>query len=413
MEYGCIGERLSHSFSAIIHARLADYEYELCEIKRDELEAFMRRADFKAINVTIPYKQAVMPYLDYIDGIAEKIGAVNTVVNKNGRLYGYNTDFYGLRELIARSKADLKGKKVLILGSGGTSKTAAAVAEDLGAAEIYRVSRGGADGAVTYEEAYEYHTDAEAIINTTPCGMYPNIGMTAIDIELFPNLKSVTDAVYNPLSSELVLRAREKGITAAGGLYMLVAQAARAAEKFCEIKVEDRKIEKIYLEIKRQKTNLVLIGMPGSGKTTIGKRFAEKHGLEFIDTDDEIIKKTGIPITEYFKLYGEPRFRLLEAETVKEVSARQGVVIATGGGVILNPQNVRHLKGNGRLAFIDRPLAEIAATADRPLSSSREALEKRFAERYSLYRAASDAVINAVSEVDENVRRVENEIACD
>lgn len=412
MDYGCIGERLSHSFSAIIHSELADYKYELCEISPENFDAFMRKADFKAINVTIPYKQAVIPYLHYIDGIAKKIGAVNTVVNRNGRLYGYNTDFYGLRELIARNGVSLKNKKVLILGSGGTSKTAAAVVEDLGAGEIYRVSRNGSDGAITYTEAYKHHTDAEVIINTTPCGMYPNIGEAAIDLEAFSHLKSVTDAVYNPLSSELVLRAREKGITASGGLYMLVAQAARAAEKFCGISVSGEKIEEIYLKLKREKTNIVLIGMPGSGKTTVGRLTAEKLGLEFTDTDDEILKIINMPIAEYFRLCGEESFRRIEADVVKAVAAKQGAVIATGGGVVLKPENIRNLKGNGKIFFLDRPIDEIAATADRPLSSSREALEKRYAERYGLYRAAADVTINAVSAAEENVRRIENEIAC-
>ena len=369
MEYGCIGEKLSHSFSKIIHARLADYNYELCEIPRGELDSFMKKADFKAINVTIPYKQAVIPYLYYISDTAKKIGAVNTVVNKNGKLYGYNTDFSGLRSLILRQGADLKGGKALILGSGGTSKTAAAVAEDLGAKEIYRVSRSGADGAITYNDAYKKHSDATAIINTTPCGMYPNIGVSAIDLSRFENVKSVTDAVYNPLSSALVISARERGINATGGLYMLVSQAAYAVEKFTGGSISADKTEEVYRGILRDKKNIVLIGMPGCGKTTIGKILADELNKDFTDTDDEIIKRINMPIADYFAKHGEESFRRVESEVIKEISACQSSVIATGGGAVLNPDNIRLLKENGTVWFMVRPLDKLVTSADRPLSS--------------------------------------------
>lgn len=406
MEYGCIGKKLTHSFSKIIHNRLADYDYELCEIPEDSLADFMTKADFKAINVTIPYKQAVIPFLYSISDTAKKIGAVNTIVNKNGKLYGYNTDFSGMRALIIRQGVSLKGKKVLILGSGGTSKTAAAVAENLEADEVYRVSRSGSDGAITYDEAYLKHSDAQAIINTTPCGMYPNIGVSAIDTERFKSLSSVTDAVYNPLSSALVVSAREKGINAVGGLYMLVAQAAFAAEKFIDISVTSEKTEEIYRDILRQKKNIVLIGMPGCGKTTIGKLIADELDKEFVDTDSEIINQINMPISDYFGKYGEESFRKIESEVIKRISAEQSSVIATGGGAVLNPDNIRLLKENGTVVFIDRPLEKLVTTSDRPLSSNREMLMKRYNERYQIYCSSADIKIDAVDELNLNVKAI-------
>ncbi len=406
MEYGCIGEKLTHSFSKIIHSKIADYNYELKEIKPQDLDAFMKTADFKAINVTIPYKQAVIPYLYEISDTAREIGAVNTIVNRDGRLYGYNTDYEGMRALIKRQGADLSGKKVLVLGSGGTSKTAVAVAQSLGAKEVYRVSRGGNDGAVTYDYVLENHTDAEAIINTTPCGMFPNIGDTAIDVSLFPKLKSVTDAVYNPLSSALVTTAKENGINAVGGLYMLVAQAVFACEKFTGNSIPASVTDRVYKEILLNKRNIVLIGMPGCGKTTVGKAVAKETDKVFIDTDDEIVKKAGMSIPEIFEQFGEKKFREIEAEVIKEVSAKQSAVIATGGGAVLNPENVSLLRENGITVFIDRPIDDLVTTDDRPLSSNRELLEKRYKERYGIYKSSAQAEIKAVKDLNANIAAV-------
>lgn len=406
MEYGCIGERLTHSFSKIIHSKIADYDYELKEIAKEDLDDFMKTAEFKAINVTIPYKQAVIPYLYEISDTAKKIGAVNTIVNKDGKLYGYNTDYEGMRALIIRQGADLKNKKVLVLGSGGTSKTAAAVAESLGASEVLRVSRNGNDGAVTYDYALAHHTDAGAIINTTPCGMYPNIGEKAVDLSLFPNLESVTDAVYNPLCSALVTKAKEMGINAVGGLYMLVAQAVFAAEKFTGNSFPPSVTDSIYKEILLDKKNIVLIGMPGCGKTTIGKAVAMETQKEFIDTDDEIVKKTGMMIPEIFQKYGEKKFREIESEVIKEIAALQSSVIATGGGAVLNPENISLLKENGVIVFIDRPLDDLVTTDDRPLSSNRELLKKRYNERYGIYKSSAQAEIKAVKDLKVNISAV-------
>lgn len=405
MQYGCIGEKLGHSFSKIIHNELKDYEYELKEIPKAELKDFMIKKDFKAINVTIPYKQDVIPYLSEISETASKIGAVNTIVNKDGKLYGYNTDFSGMKALIEFAGITVNGKKVLILGSGGTSKTAYAVAESLSAKEIYRVSRSGGEGLITYVQAEHEHNDAEIIINTTPCGMYPNIGKSAVDISKFPRLSGVVDAVYNPLNSQLVVEAKEKGIAAVGGLYMLVAQAVFAAEKFTDSSIPVSEIERVYNKLLNEKLNLVLIGMPGCGKSTIGRAVAEATGKVFIDSDEEIVKKEGISIPEIFARDGETGFRKIESDVIAELSLRQGAVIATGGGAVLNKRNIELLKGNGKVLFIDRPIEQLVTTDDRPLSSNRELLQKRYDERYDIYCSSADIKLNAVEDLDTNIKK--------
>lgn len=406
MEYGCIGEVLKHSFSAIIHPRLASYKYELKELKPHEVENFMKLKDFKAINVTIPYKKTVMPYLDFIDPKAQEIGAVNTIVNRDGKLYGYNTDFWGLSLLIEKTGLSLKDKKVLILGTGGTSKTAIAVTESMGAKEVLRVSRSGKDGAIDYNAAYNLHNDANIIINTTPSGMYPEIDGCPIDINVFKFAEGVIDAVYNPLCSRLVLAAKEKGIKASGGLYMLIAQAAKAVEHFIGKSVDIQKIDNIFAEITKEKQNIVLIGMPSSGKSTVGTALAESLNKTFIDTDQEIKKIIGMEIGEFFKLKGEAEFRKIESEVAKEVSKLQNTVISTGGGMILNRENIRYLKLNGRVYFLDRPLNLLITTSDRPLSSNSADLEKRYNERYGFYTSLSDVQIDASGTVEENVNKI-------
>ncbi len=406
MEYGLIGEKLGHSFSKIIHTELCGYDYSLCEIPKGELDAFMKKADFKAINVTIPYKQDVMPYLYRIDETALRIGAVNTIVNKNGKLYGYNTDFSGLSALIKKAGIDITDKKVLILGSGGTSKTAFCVAEALGAGKVLKVSRTSGEGLITYDDAIREHNDADIIINTTPCGMYPNIDGAALDIENFNNLSGVVDAVYNPLCSQLVVSAKEKGIPATGGLYMLVAQAVFAAEKFIDKKISDSEIERVYNKLLRDKRNLVLIGMPASGKSTIGKAVAEELNMEFIDSDEEIVKKAGKSIPEIFAEIGEKGFREIESAVLAELSLLQNKVIATGGGAILNQKNIKLLKGNGTIVFIDRPLEQLITTDDRPLSSNRQALKKRYEERYDIYCRLADIKVDAQGSLKDNIALV-------
>ena len=409
MKYGCIAEKLGHSFSKEIHSYLADYPYELCEIAPDKLGEFMRAKDFLAINVTIPYKQDVIPYLDEISETAKSIGAVNTVVNKNGRLYGYNTDFFGMKTLMLTNGISPSGKKALVLGSGGTSKTAVAVLEDMGAAEIIKVSRTARDGAVTYENAYAKHSDAELIVNTTPVGMYPNIGVAPVEIDRFPRLEAVVDAVYNPLRSRLVSDALEKGVKAVGGLYMLVAQAARACELFIDTEISAEKISRVFQIMYKRTENVVLIGMPASGKSTVGKLVAEKLGMSFKDSDEEIVRMTGKAIPDIFAESGEAEFRKIEAEAIKKLSAEKNTVIATGGGAILNPESVRLLRENGRIYFLDRPLEWIIPTDDRPTASSREALEKRYEERYPIYSSVCDVRVKTLETAEENAEWIKED----
>lgn len=407
MEYGCIGERLVHSFSKEIHNKLFDYDYNLKELTANEVEKFFKKRDFKAINVTIPYKEKVIPYVDEVSDIAKKIGAINTVVNRDGKLYGFNTDFLGLKSLLQKSGIKIQNKKVLILGSGGTSKTALAVAEDGDCAGAYIVSRKKAEGYITYDEAIANHTDAQVIINTTPCGMYPNLNESVIDITCFENLEGVVDVVYNPLKTKLVCDALNKGIKATGGLYMLVAQAVFAAEKFLDKKIDIQVIDKVYKNILLQKQNIVLVGMPGSGKTTVGKLLAKKLGMDFIDTDIEIEQLENSTIPFIFENKGESYFRKVETQVIERISTLQGTVIATGGGAVLNENNINMLKQNGSIYFLDRPLENIVATSNRPLSSTKQDLEKRYKERYEIYLKASDNRIFSNSTVEDTVLKIE------
>ncbi len=394
MEYGCIGKKLGHSFSAVIHAKLGDYDYRLCELAESEFAEFMTKKDFKGINVTIPYKEAVIPFLDHIDESARKIGAVNTIVNNDGVLTGYNTDFYGMTELLKRGKLELADKKVFILGTGGTSKTARAVAKSLGAAEISVVSRNPKNGEISYGDMYKRADEVEIIINTTPLGMFPNPDALAVEPEKFPKLVGAADAVYKPLTTEFISRAKACGVNAVNGLYMLVAQATKAAELFFNDKTMTKKTDKVFTEIYKEKLNIVLVGMPGSGKTTIGKIVADALGREFYDTDGEFVKSNG-EIADYFKLNGEKAFRDKESEIISELGARNGLVIATGGGAVLRAENVKHLKQNGIVFFLDREAENIVPTSDRPLGSDREAIQKRYNERYPIYCSAADIKVDS------------------
>ncbi len=406
MKYGCIGEHLKHSFSKEIHNLLADYDYEIREIERDCLDSFMEEKDFSAINVTIPYKELVIPHLYFIDEAARQIGAVNTVVNRGGRLYGYNTDFYGMSELIRHAGVSLLNKKVAILGTGGTSKTARAVAASLSCGELLVVSRRQGEGVITYDELYEKHLDTEVIINTTPLGMYPNIFGLAADISKFPRLSGVIDAVYNPLRTPIISEALKRGIAAEGGLYMLVAQAVRASEIFLSKSYPDGVCEKVFDKMLRQKENIVLIGMPASGKTTVGRLISERLGRSIADTDEMIVKNTKIAIPHIFAEYGEKYFRDRETEAVAEAAALTGYIISTGGGAVLREENISALKENGKIYFIDRPLYALVPTSDRPLSSSREDIEKRYHERIDIYIGAADVIIDADCSAEEVARKI-------
>ena len=406
MEYGLIGEHLPHSFSKIIHEKLAPYSYELHELRPDEVDSFMRGKEFKGINVTIPYKQTVIPYLDEISDQARSIGAVNTVVNRNGRLCGYNTDYFGMKSLIERLGIDPAGKKVLILGTGGTSKTAFAVATDMGASEVYKVSRTGKEGVPTYEEAYERHTDAQIIINTTPCGMYPAIDDCPLDLSRFPDLCGVIDAIYNPLRTVLILEAQKRGIPAEGGLYMLVVQAVYAAELFADRKIESEKTDQVFKEILNSKRNIVLSGMSLAGKTTLGTLLAKKLDRVLEDTDQMIIRKEQRPIAEIFATDGEKYFRDLETEMARTLAPQTGLVIATGGGAILRQENVDALKKNGCIIFLDRPFNQILPADDRPLANTKEKVAALLEKRYPIYKATCDESITNDLTPEEGIAKI-------
>ena len=401
MEYGCIGEHLGHSFSAEIHRALSDHPYLIREVAKEELDSFMIARDFRGINVTIPYKEDVIPHLHWISEQAREIGAVNTIVNRDGNLYGYNTDFFGMSDLLRYAGISPLGKKVAVLGTGGTSRTAVAVASAMGAREVLRVSRTGRDGAITYEALETLHTDTEILINTTPAGMFPHPEAVPTDVSCFPSLCGVVDAIYNPLRPRLVLEARARGIPATGGLYMLVAQAVRASEIFLGCTYSDEVTERVYKKILRQKENIVLTGMPASGKSTVGRALADALGRTFFDLDTEIERAMGCTIPEIFAREGEAAFRDMETEAVKRAAAMTAKIVATGGGAILRDENVEALKQNGRLFFLDRPVEKLIPTDSRPLASNEKAIRQRYSERYSRYSAISDERIDCDRSADE------------
>ena len=396
LEYGLIGAKLGHSFSPEIHAKIGHYPYELRELSPDGVHQLLEERTFRGLNVTIPYKELVIPLLDEISDRARKIGAVNTIVNRNGRLYGDNTDYSGAAALIRHAGVEITGKKVLILGTGGTSKTLRAVTEAMGARKIVRVSRHSGEGLCTYEEAARLHSDAQVIVNTTPVGMFPNVDGCPLEVEQFPALEGVVDVVYNPDKTELILRAEEAGVpVAVGGLEMLVAQAVYAAEYFLDRKFEDAPVEirRITAALRRDMLNIALIGMPSSGKTTLGRMLARSLGRTFVDLDEEIVKTDGRSIPDIFAAEGEDGFRTKETAETQRFGKEGRQLISCGGGIVKKPENLRALHQNGVILFIDRPVDALAVGGGRPLSSSMDALRQMEAQRRPLYLAAADAVI--------------------
>lgn len=412
MKYGLIGEKLGHSFSKEIHEKIADYKYELKEIAKDDLEDFILSKSYNAINVTIPYKEMVIPYMDYIDEKALEIKAVNTIVNKNGKLYAYNTDYYGLKALIVSNNIDCYDKNVLILGTGGTSKTAKSVLNDLKAKSILFVSRSNKDNnpnIITYEEAKEIKY-VNIIVNTSPNGMYPKDEEPLIDISVYKNLEAVVDVVYNPLKTRLVRNALSLGVKAVGGLYMLVAQAVYAVNKFLDRDLEEAQtlniIDKVYNDILSKKQNIVLIGMPGCGKTTIGKMLIGALDKEFLDSDGEIEKVINCQIKDFLTESNEDDFRDIESNVINNISLLNNKIISTGGGVVKRESNIKSLRANGVIIFIDRDINNIKTDDSRPLSSNVEKLKKLYIERYPLYKKASDYIIRNNDSIDECLKEI-------
>ena len=406
MEYGLIGGRLGHSYSKPIHEELGGYDYRLCPLPTpEEAHAFLRARDFKAINVTIPYKELVLPYCDEIDDAARAIGSVNTLVNKNGRLEGHNTDFAGFTWMLRKNGICLKNKTVMLLGTGGTQKTALAVARAEGAAEVILVSRRHSEKAISYEEAAA-RRDVQVLVNTSPVGMYPENGACLAEREHNPTLEAVRDVLYNPFRTELRLRAEARGLPAVNGMGMLVAQAKYAAEYFTGKQIPDAEIGRIDKALRRRLSNLVLIGMPGCGKTSIGKRCAQLLGKRFVDMDDVLVERIGGPISGILSPGSEKPFRYLESAAERDLGKENGQVIATGGGVVLREENIRALRQNGVIVYLSRPLKALALGGGRPLSQSAEAVARLYETRAPLYAAACEARVENTGTADEAARAV-------
>ncbi len=400
--YGLLGRKLGHSHSPAIHSMLGCRGYRLYELEPEELGAFLRRPDLGAVNVTIPYKRDVFEFVDVVDPAAREIGAINTVVNRRGRLYGWNTDKYGLEYALREAGMDLTGRKVVILGSGGTSHTASAAARALGAGEITVISRSGENNYGNLEK----NADAEILINTTPVGMSPNCPAQPVNLRAFPKLSGVMDVVFNPLRTGLLMQAEELGIPRAGGLSMLVAQAKLAEEHFFGKRIEDGRIREIADRLRRDVTNIVLIGMPGSGKTTIGKFLARKTGRELLDVDRAIALRTGKRPGDIITDSGEAEFRRLETEVMREMAAGTGKIITTGGGCVTVPENYPILHQSGRVYRIDRALEELS-TRGRPLSAGGiEGLRALFEKRDPLYARFADATVKNDGTLEEAADKI-------
>ncbi len=401
LKCGLLGEKLGHSYSPQIHSMLADYEYKLFEKSPEELEDFLKSGEFDGLNVTIPYKKSVMPYCAELSPTAAQIGSVNTIVRRSdGSLYGDNTDAFGFENLIVHNGIEVKGKKALVLGTGGASVTAQAVLKNLGASEVVVISRKGEDN---YENIAK-HADAEIIANTTPVGMYPNNGKAAVDLTQFPKLSGVLDVVYNPSRTALLLQAEKLCIPCAGGLYMLVSQAKRSCELFTGKSIPDSEIDRIERVLSHQMQNIVIIGMPGSGKTAVSTMLAERLGRKIFDTDTIVSEKAGVTIPEIFAAQGEAGFRKLETEATAEVSKLSGNIISTGGGVVTVADNYELLHQNGVIVWIERDTNKLARDG-RPISLSSD-LNELYAARLPLYERFADIKADNNGDINDTVNAI-------
>ena len=403
MEYGLIGEKLGHSYSQMIHARLADYRYELKEVAPERLDAFIEARNFRGLNVTIPYKQAVMKHCAELSPEAMEVGSVNTlIVRPDGSLFGHNTDIDGFIYMLRRGEIDPAGAKTVILGSGGTSLTARAALTRLGAREIVTVSR---KGPVDYAALYAEHADAEILVNATPVGMYPKNGASPVELDRLPKVRGVADVIYNPEKTALILAAQAKSIPAVSGLSMLVAQAREAAELFAGHAIPAGRVEDIVSEIGAQTLNLILVGMPGCGKSTLGQAVAAALQREFVDCDAEIVRRAGKSIPEIFAQDGEGAFRALESGVLADVCRGHGLVISTGGGAVLREENRDAMRQNGRVCLIRRALALLPRDG-RPLSASEDAVARLWEARRAAYETAADFPVENDGTVEEAAEKI-------
>ena len=400
MQCGLLGRKLGHSYSPQIHRELGSYQYTLFEKEPQELEEFLKNGDFEGLNVTIPYKKDVIPYLTELTPVAQRLGAVNTIVRRaDGTLIGHNTDYFGFRYLVQRSGLDVENKKVLVLGSGGASNTAVAVLRELGA-RVVIISRSGENN---YQNLH-LHADASAIVNTTPVGMYPNTGVSPIDLGLFPQLEGVLDAVYNPARTQILLDAESRGLVAMNGLWMLVAQAKESAEWFTGCSIPDSRIDGIHHAMRLEMENIVLIGMPGCGKTTIGRLLAEKTGKRFVDADEALEARVNRKITDIIPQEGEAAFRQMESDTLSELGRQSGLVIATGGGCVTQQRNYTLLHQNATILWLTRAIAKLP-TDGRPLSQAGK-LSEMFEKRRPLYDRFADAVVSNDGPVEQTLAEI-------
>ena len=400
MQCGLLGRKLGHSYSPQIHGLLGSYDYKLFEKEPEEVGDFLKNGDFTGLNVTIPYKKDVIPYLSQLSPVAKRLGAVNTIVRRqDGSLIGHNTDYFGFRYLVERSGLTVSGKKVLVLGSGGASNTAVAVLRELGA-QVVIISRSGENN---YHNLHLHH-DASVIVNTTPVGMYPNTGISPIDLNLFPQLEGVLDAIYNPARTQILLDAEKRGLVAMNGLWILVAQAKESAEWFTGSVIDQGKIPEIHACLRRQMENIILIGMPGCGKSTIGRLLAQRTGKKFVDADEALEARLGRKITDIIPQDGETVFRQMESDTLAELGKQSGLVIATGGGCVTRERNYPLLHQNGTILWLTRQLHKLP-TEGRPLSQPGK-LQEMFAQRQSLYRQFADAEISNDGPVEETLTAI-------
>ena len=400
MKCGLLGRKLGHSYSPQIHAHLGSYSYDLFEKEPEEVADFLRNGDFSAINVTIPYKKTVMPLCDALTERAIAMGAVNTIIRRpDGSLLGHNTDHFGFSSMVRRSGLDPMGKKVLVLGSGGASVTAVAVLRELGASVVV-ISRTGEDN---YENLHR-HKDAAILCNCTPVAMYPHNGESPVELSLFPHLEGVLDMIYNPARTALLMQAEQRGLVAENGLWMLVAQAKEAAELFTGTTIPDEKIAEVHAALRQQMENLILIGMPGSGKTTVGRLLAKSCGKQFVDADIEIEKATGKTIPQIFSENGEEGFRVWETKVLAEFGKRSGIVLSTGGGCVTRAENYPLLHQNGTLFCLERQLDQLP-TGGRPLSQA-SSPEELYRQRKPLYDRFKDTVIENNGTVEDTVRKI-------
>lgn len=404
MTYGLIGAKLGHSYSAIIHGMLGRYEYDLLSIDTAAMEALLKSRNFSGLNVTIPYKKAVIPFCDHITDLAREIGSVNCLYFKNGELWGTNTDYRGFLYAAETAGISFEGKKVLILGNGGTSLTVRKAVSDRGASTILITSRRNEDGCISYNDLQNYR-DAEVIINTTPVGTYPDNGGSLIDLKDFPQCCGVIDVIYNPLATDLLQQAESLGIPHTNGLPMLVAQATAAAEHFLDEAGLQNENLRIIGALKKDTENIILTGMPGCGKSTLGRMLADMIGKTFVDMDAYIVEHEGASIPEIFEKHGEEYFRSLETLAAETLGKERGQIIATGGGAVLRPENMKALSQNGRIVFLKRPLEELA-TEGRPLSTDPETIKNMYGTRLPLYNKYSSCTIDVYGSADDTAERL-------